>query len=64
MKKGNWTGRIMCGNSILKHVIDCKKEEGILVKRRRRSRRDFLLDDFKEKRRKCEFKEEELYRIF
>jgi len=44
----NWTGRTLCTNCLLKHVIERKIEGMIRVTGRRGRRRKQLLDDFKE----------------
>jgi hypothetical protein len=65
--KSNKRGRVsrpvtyFVGTAFVKHVIDSKIEEGIWVKRRRRGRRKYLLDGFKEMRRYWKLKEKALY---
>jgi hypothetical protein len=49
-------------NCLLKHVIEGKLEGRIEMTWRRGRRRKQLLDDLKEKRRYCKFKEEALDR--
>jgi hypothetical protein len=61
-RKANWIGHILRRNCLLKHVIGGKLEGRIEVTRRRRRRRKLLLDEFKEKRRYWNLKEEALDR--
>jgi len=48
--KGNWSGLILHGNCLVKHVIEGKIEGRIEVTGRRKRRRKLLLDDLKEKK--------------
>jgi hypothetical protein len=59
-RKANWIGHILRRNCLLKHVTEGKLEGRIEVTGRRGRRRKQLLDDLKEKRRYCKFKEEAL----
>jgi hypothetical protein len=61
-RKANWIGHILRRNCLLKHVIEGKLEGRIEMTGRRGRRRKQLLDDLKEKRRYCKFKEEALDR--
>jgi hypothetical protein len=60
--KGNWTGRILRRNCLLKHVAEEKIEGMIKGTGRRRRRCKQLLDDLKIKRRSWKWKEEGLDR--
>jgi ribosomal protein L35 len=55
-KKANWTGHILRGNCVLKHILEGKTQGT----RRRGIRREQLLDDLKEKRRNWNLTEEAL----
>jgi hypothetical protein len=61
-RKTNWVGHTLCRNCLLKHVIEGKADGGIEVTGRRRRGLRQPLDDLKEKRRYCKFKEEALDR--
>jgi hypothetical protein len=61
-RKANWIGHILLRNSLLKHVIERKLEEGIEMTGRRGRRRKQVLDDLKEKRSYWKLKEEALDR--
>ena len=58
----NWIGHILRTNHLLKHAIEGNIEGRIEVTRRRGRRGKQLLDDFKETRRYCKVKDEELDR--
>jgi hypothetical protein len=49
-RKANWIGHSLCGNCLLKHVIEGKIEGSIEVKGGLSRRRKQLLDDLKETR--------------
>jgi protein-arginine kinase activator protein McsA len=55
-RKGNWIGRMVCGNCLLKHVTERKRD----MMGRRARRRKQLLDVLKEKRGYWKLKEETL----
>ena len=61
-RKANWIGHILRRNCLLKEVIEEKIKGQIEVTRRRGRRRKKLLDDFKDRRGYCKFKEEALDR--
>jgi hypothetical protein len=61
-RKANWIGHILRRNCLLKHVIEGQLEGRIEMTGRRGRRRKQLLDDLKENRRYCKFKEEALDR--
>jgi biotin operon repressor len=49
-KRGYWFDNILHRNSLLRHVIERKREEGIKVTERQRRGRKHLLGNLKEKR--------------
>ena len=55
-RKANWIGRMLCGNCLLKHVMEGKTD----VMERRARRRKQLLDVLKEKKGYWKLKEETL----
>jgi len=57
-KKANWVGHILRRNCLLKQDIEGKIKGQIEVTGRQGGRRKKLLDDLKDKRWYCEFKEE------
>jgi hypothetical protein len=59
-RKANWIGHILCGNYLLRQVIEGKIKGGIEVTGRRGRRRRKLLDDLKERRGYSHMKEEAL----
>jgi len=61
-RKANWIGHILGRNCLLKHVVEGKMEVRIGVKGIRGRRRKEPLDELKERRGKCELKEETLHR--
>jgi len=61
-RKANWIGHILRRNCLLKRVIEGKKKGEIEVTGRQGRRRRKLLDDFKERRRYCHWKEDALDR--
>jgi len=61
-RKANWIGHILRRNCLLKQVIEEKIKGQIEVTRRQGSKRKKLLDDLKDRRGYCEFKEEALDR--
>jgi hypothetical protein len=58
----NWTGHIVHRICLRKHIIEGEIKGRIKVTGRRGRRRKQLLDDLKEKRGYCNFKEEALHR--
>jgi len=61
-KKGNWIGRILCRNCLLKHVTEGKVEGKKKVTGRRGKRCKQLLEELKEKRKYCKPKQEAIDR--
>ena len=59
-RKANWIGHILRRNCLLKQIIEGKIKGQIEVTRRREKRRKKLLDDLKDRRGYCQFKEEAL----
>jgi hypothetical protein len=59
-RKGNWVGHILRRNCLLKHVFEGKIEGSIEETGRQGRRRKQLLDDLKDLRGYCKFKEEAL----
>ena len=59
-RKANWIGHILRRNCLLQQVIEGKIQGQIEVTRRRGRRRKKLLDDLKDRRGYCQFKEEAL----
>ena len=62
-RKAKWIGHILRRNCFLKQVIEGNIKGQIEVTRRQGRRRQKLLDDLKDRRGYCEFKEEALDRI-
>ena len=62
-RKANWIGHILRRNCLLQQVIEGKIKGQIEVTRRQGRRRKKLLDDLKDRRGYCQFKEEALDRI-
>jgi hypothetical protein len=54
-----WIDNILCRNCLLKHLVE-RKIEGVYVRGRRGRRRKQPLDDVKENREYCKFKDEAL----
>ena len=61
-RKANWIGHILRRNCLLQQVIEGEIKGHIEVTRRRGRRRKKLLDEFKDRRRYCQLKEETLDR--
>ena len=61
-RKAKWIGHILRRNCLLKQVIEIKIKGQIEVTRRQGRRRKKLLDDLKDRRGYCGFKEEALDR--
>ena len=61
-RKANWIGHVLRRNCLLQQVIEGKIKAQIEVTRRRGRRRKKLLDDLKDRRGYCQFKEEALDR--
>jgi len=61
-RKANWIGHILRRNCLLQRVIEGKIKGGMEVTGRRGRKRRKLLDDLKERRGYCHFKEEALDR--
>jgi hypothetical protein len=61
-RKANWIGHILLGNCLLKHVVEGKIHGNREVTGRRGRRRNQLLDDVKETRRRWKLQEEALDR--
>jgi hypothetical protein len=61
-RKANWTGHILRGNCLVKHVIEGKLEGRVEMSGRRGRRRKQLLDDLTEKRSYWKLREEALDR--
>ena len=61
-RKANWIGLILRKNCLLQQVIEGKTKRQIEVTRGRGRRRKKLLDDLKDRRGYCHFKEEALDR--
>jgi hypothetical protein len=61
-RKANWIGHILCGNCLLKQVIEGKIKGEMEVKIRRGIRRRKLLDNLRYRRRYSHLKEEALDR--
>ena len=61
-RKANWIGHILRRNCLVQKVIEGKIKGQIEMTRRRVRRRKKLLDDLKDRRGYCQFKEEGLVR--
>jgi hypothetical protein len=57
MRKGNFTGQILCRNYLLKHIIEGKREGEVEVTGGQRRKREKLMDDFEETRRYWKLRE-------